>query len=394
MNTAILKALLFTPAGKRPSGEWIWGLPVIYWGLPGIGKSQIVGSVARMCGLQIFVIIASIREPADFLGLPVPQDGKLVYLPPAWAQEAADCDFAVIFLDETTTCAPATQAALLRCTLDRVVGELELPGGVRFVCAANPKNVAVGGRDIAPPLANRLLHCDLGLPSVDAWRRYMIGGGGDAHDEEPIDPQIEQNRVLAVWDEAYAAARGLWSAFVRKMPGSLMDMPPPGDAQASRAWPSPRSMETAARATAAGVVHGMSEIDSDAMIAMAIGGKTSGKFAMFRSDNKMPDIVDWLDGKIAWEPDVMRPDLTYAVFDGAAALLKPKQNDAKLSEVRAARANKLWSYMAPIVLTTPDIAVNAGVTLAGAGFTSGPIATKVMAKLLPVIKAAGMLRNV
>lgn len=393
LNTAILKALLFTPAGRRANGEWIWGLPVIFWGMPGVGKSQITAAIARIAGMTVFVILASIREPADFLGLPVPQDGVLKYMPPEWARAAANCDFACIILDETTTCAPATQAALLRVIHERVVGDLELPGTVRMICAANPKSIAVGGRDISAPLANRMLHYECGMPDVDSWREYMIGGGGDSHDDVDTNPEEEQNRVLNLWPEAYASARGLWSSFMRKFPALLMQMPPAGNPQASRAWPSPRSCEMAARCTASAIVHRMDEIDSDRMIAMAVGEVVAKQFNTFMSENSMPDIVDWLDGKVEWEPDPRRPDLTFAVFDSAAALIKPKGEDAKAQEKRQARADALWHHMAIVSKTTPDVAVNAGITLVGAGFGGGEIATDIMADLMPVVDAAGMLRN-
>jgi MoxR-like ATPase len=392
MNTAILQAVWFTPAGRRANGEWVWGLPIIYWGKPGIGKSSIVGQVARICGLSAFVVIASIREPADFLGLPMPVGGKLSYLPPAWARDAAECDMAVVLLDEVTTCSPATQAALLRVVLDRVVGDLQLPGGVRVVCAANPRDVAIGGRDLGAPLANRLLHDDLDGPSPDAWRAYMIGGGGDTAAEQNLDPVAEQDRVLARWREDYAWARGLWSAFVRQHPQALNGMPKPGDPQASRAWGSPRSLEMAARVTASARTHGLDDIDADQMLTMAVGPLIAGQFALFRHDTSMPDLPDWLDGKVTWEPDPTRPDRTYAVFDGAAALIQPRASTPAEEQVRARRAAALWAHMRPLVDTTPDIAVTAGITLTRAGFASGPEATAVMAALLPIVKAAGMLK--
>src|SRR5205823_11964182 len=66
-----------------------------------------------------------------------------------------------------STAPPAVQAAMLRIVLERVVGDLELPPGVRVVAAANPPEQAADGWDLAPPLANRLVHLDW---PVDAKR--------------------------------------------------------------------------------------------------------------------------------------------------------------------------------------------------------------------------------
>ena len=70
-------------------------------------------------GAVCITIIASISEPSDFLGLPIP-DGKggMSYASPAWAIEAnrlaADGKVVIVFFDELTTCPPSVQAAMLR----------------------------------------------------------------------------------------------------------------------------------------------------------------------------------------------------------------------------------------------------------------------------------------
>ena len=105
-------------------------------------------------------MIGSIREPADFAGLPVVIDGAVQMAPPLWARRLAAAGHGLLFLDELTTAPPAVQAAMLRVVLERVVGDLSLPEAVRVVAAANPPEEAADGWQLSAPLANRLVHLD------------------------------------------------------------------------------------------------------------------------------------------------------------------------------------------------------------------------------------------
>jgi MoxR-like ATPase len=128
----------------------VWGLPIRIIGGPGTAKSDLVTQVARAAGLHVQVVIASLRDPTDFIGLPVPgNNGSVKYAPPDWALQAAELGNSVVFLDEISTCAPAVQAALLRVVLDRVVGDFALPPTVRIVAAQNSVEDSAGGYDLA-----------------------------------------------------------------------------------------------------------------------------------------------------------------------------------------------------------------------------------------------------
>ena len=117
ISTQTLQTLITTPGigGRR-------GLRPLLWGKPGTGKTATLESLARAMGAVCITIIASISEPSDFLGLPIP-DGKggMSYASPAWAIEAnrlaTSGKLVIVFFDELTTCPPSVQAALLRVCL-------------------------------------------------------------------------------------------------------------------------------------------------------------------------------------------------------------------------------------------------------------------------------------
>ncbi|WP_239091656.1 MoxR family ATPase, partial [Streptomyces sp. SID14478] len=137
-------------------------LPVLLWGEPGIGKTAALTQLAASLDLPLTTVIASVHEPSDFSGLPIVGDDPAVQgvpmAPPQWAVELVRAGRGLLFLDELSTATPAVQAALLRVVLERRVGALQLPAGVRIVAAANPPASAADGWELSPPLANRFVH--------------------------------------------------------------------------------------------------------------------------------------------------------------------------------------------------------------------------------------------
>ena len=133
-------------------------VPVLLWGAPGTGKTSAIRAMADAMGLPCETVIASIREPSDFAGLPIVVGGEVRFAPPSWARRLAEAGRGLLFLDELSTAPPAVQAALLRVVLERAVGDLTLPDEVAVVAAANPPEQAADGWDLSAPLANRLCH--------------------------------------------------------------------------------------------------------------------------------------------------------------------------------------------------------------------------------------------
>src|SRR5919206_4227820 len=135
-------------------------VPVLLWGAPGTGKTSVVRALAEAAGWPCETVIASIREPADFAGLPIvtgsvhADDVAVAFAPPAWARRLRSAERGLLFFDEISTAPPAVQAALLRVVLERTVGDLALPAGVAVVAAANPPEQAAGGGGLSPPPAH------------------------------------------------------------------------------------------------------------------------------------------------------------------------------------------------------------------------------------------------
>lgn len=379
----MLKAMLFTPWLKGK-----WGAPVNIEGPPGTAKTGMVEALGRECGLHVETILASLRRPEDFGGVPSPSTEKPGYferLADMWVAHVNAAGRAVAFFDEGNTAELDTMKALLRVLLDRVSGDTNLAPGVRIMWAQNRTEEAVDGHDLPAPLANRMLHLAWDGPSFDDWSEWLLTES-DGVPAQQIDPEKEERRVLAAWPQPFAKAKGLVTGFIHKMPGELHQQPPAGDPRSSKAWASRRTWEMATRTLAGSEVHGLAAAETETLVAGCVGEAAAVKFITYVTETDLPDIADLLDGKIAWKPDA-RLDRTMAVLSSCAAFVAPAD-----AEKRQARAGKLWEILDDNVKLAADLTVPAARALIKARLSKGiPAASQVLLKLHPVFEAAGLL---
>src|SRR3954471_11304638 len=239
-------------------------LPVLLWGEPGIGKTAALTQLADALELPLTTVIASVHEPSDFSGLPVigddPAEQGVPMAPPDWAVRLVRAGQGLLFLDELSTAPPAVQAALLRLVLERRVGALRLPPGVRIVAAANPRASAADGWELSPPLANRFVH----LHWVHDRDVVVRGLGG-------VWPRAELPRLVPErLPEAVAYARQAVCGFLEARP-TLIHRLPSTETRRGGAWPSPRSWEAALTLLAFGTAAGVSRDVLALLVRGAVG---------------------------------------------------------------------------------------------------------------------------
>ena len=210
---------------------------------------NLTSALAEALDLPLTTVIASVHEPSDFSGLPIVGDDPAAQgvpmAPPDWAVRLVRAGRGLLFLDELSTAPPAVQAALLRLVLERRIGALQLPPGVRIVAAANPRSSAADGWELSPPLANRFVHLQ--------WthdHEVVVRGLGGTWPRATL-PRLDPERL----PEAVAFARRAVCGLLAARP-ALVHRLPSSETRRGGAWPSPRSWEMALRliafATAAG----------------------------------------------------------------------------------------------------------------------------------------------
>ena len=106
--------------------------PAFIWGPPGAGKSSIVKEAASGAGLELLDVRASLLDPTDLRGIPAIEDGAS-----GVHRAFGSTSSGVLFFDELNAAPPLVQVSLYQLTLDRRVGEYELPRGWRILAAGN-----------------------------------------------------------------------------------------------------------------------------------------------------------------------------------------------------------------------------------------------------------------
>jgi MoxR-like ATPase len=342
-------------------------VPVLLWGAPGTGKTSLIQGLAHAAGLPCETVIASIREPSDFAGLPVVAGGQVNFAPPRWAVTLAEAGEGLAFFDEISTAPPAVQAALLRVVLERTVGDLQLPDGVSVVAAANPPEQAADGWELSAPLANRFCHLDW---PVDA-RAVADGFAGGWH--TPVPPEIPPG-----WEERIPVVRSWIAGFMTVRPTLALAVPE-DPASAGRAWPSPRSWDMAARLFAAAEACG--EGGAQALLVRgAIGDGPGVEFLTWLAEADLPDP----EAALA-DPDSFvlpeRGDRAYAALTSIAA--------AASANPSGGRWEAGWQIFGRVGQQVPDVAAAAARTLARAR-PSGAAIPEEVKSFLPLLRDAGL----
>ena len=146
--------------------------PIMMWGAPGIGKSDIVKQIADSEGRQVIDIRLPLWEPTDIKGIPYynSAENNMVWASPAELPTDPKSN-AIVFLDELNSAAPAVQAAAYQLILNRRVGQYHLPEGVSIVAAGNRDSDKGVTYRMPAPLANRFVHIELRV-DYDDWLQW------------------------------------------------------------------------------------------------------------------------------------------------------------------------------------------------------------------------------
>lgn len=295
MRPALIMAILDREFRSTRSGHHT---PVMLWGPPGVGKSQMVAQTAARYSVPMIDIRLSQMEPTDLRGIPFRVGDVVEWAIPAMLPDASrHGPEGILFLDEITSAAPTVSAAAYQLILDRRLGEYTVPEGWTIFAAGNRQGDRGVTFSMPAPLANRFSHFEVNT-HLDDWVAWAYGAGID-------------ERVIA---------------FLRFRPELLFDFDP---AHNPVAFPSPRSWEFAHR----GLQKFQDNPDLLLGALQACVGPAAGIELKAFIDNldNLPDI----DAIIAGNPGPVpkETDLQYAVASalvGRAIRAKDKADETKV----------------------------------------------------------------
>jgi hypothetical protein len=257
--------------------------PVMLWGPPGVGKSQMVAQIAASHAVPVIDIRLSQMEPSDLRGIPFRADDRVEWAVPALLPDTIRHGAeGILFLDEITSAPPAVSAAAYQLILDRRLGEYKVPDNWAIFAAGNRQGDRGVTYTMPAPLANRFSHFEVET-NLDDWVLWAYRNGID-------------ERIIA---------------FLRFRPELLFDFDP---AHNPIAFPSPRSWEFAHR--------GLQKFSDHPQLLQgtlqACVGPAAGVelHAFVNSLDQMPDLDAIVAGEEVTVPEEI--DLQYAV---AAALV-------------------------------------------------------------------------
>lgn len=153
--------------------------PVMLWGAPGVGKSQMVAQIAENHNVPLIDIRLSQMEPSDLRGIPFRVGDLVEWAVPAMlpnAQRHGKCG--ILFLDEITSAPPSVSAAAYQLILDRKLGEYEVPEGWAIIAAGNRQGDRGVTYSMPAPLANRFSHYEVEV-NLDDWVAWAYLNGID-----------------------------------------------------------------------------------------------------------------------------------------------------------------------------------------------------------------------
>lgn len=153
---------------------------IMLWGMPGVGKSQAVRTIADRVSqktrknTRVVDVRLLLFNPIDLRGIPVADVTKTfaIWLKPKLFDMDPSSDVVnFLFLDEISAAPPSVQSAAYQITLDRVIGEHKLPDNCYVICAGNRTTDRSVAYKMPKALANRLCHFVVESDFV-SWQKW------------------------------------------------------------------------------------------------------------------------------------------------------------------------------------------------------------------------------
>lgn len=146
--------------------------PVMLWGPPGIGKSDIVHQLADNTGRDLRDVRISQLDSVDLRGVPSVSNGITHWNPPDFLPQDPNSR-GLLFLDEINSGSTSTMAAAYQLVLNRQLGTYKLPPGWAVVAAGNRLQDRSIVNAMPAALRNRFIHIEVEA-NIDDWCLWAL----------------------------------------------------------------------------------------------------------------------------------------------------------------------------------------------------------------------------
>ena len=171
------EALSILTAGWQAQSSGALTASWMLHGRPGVGKTEVVQTLATRIGAVLHDLRLTTIEPQDLRGLPYYDHdaGKTVWYRP---EDLPDDDApAILFLDELTAASPMLQPTVYGLLQERRVGRHRLPDTVMIIAAGNRLEDGAIAHDMGSALSDRLIHMVVQADAGDWLKNYALPAG-------------------------------------------------------------------------------------------------------------------------------------------------------------------------------------------------------------------------
>jgi len=295
------------------------GIPLNWWGDPGVGKTEIISLVAENCGFKPHIKILSQLTPDSFLGIPYVNKSSGDNIPvteraiPKWLKEILNDQKegrkSVIILDEMNLGEVGMLKTVLQTISQKVIGEHSLGKDFPIITIGNPANLALYSTPLEPPMQTRYMSMKWDL-NIKGFIDYLKG----SREMESLA------RTPETWKERIPDARYMVADFIEKKIGSTPDIVygiPENASNRSEmdSYRTPRTWTMAATAYAWNAERGSDERLTRKMVGGLVGTGGAREFVEYASKQDLSNpeklLANPIDVKI---PD--RGDRVMAMLNG------------------------------------------------------------------------------
>jgi len=224
--------------------------PIMIWGAPGIGKTDIVKQLADRLGVPVILIDLSRMDPLDIGGLPVPAKTKTAEgeemdvftsaIADVWPRSNGENGKGgIIFFDEFNNSSERTMNASHNLLLGSSIGKYKLPSQWVIFAAGNRHSDNPRVTSLSTPVSNRLAHVNL-ITDVEEFEKWATSEKG-----------IDKAKEIEEDGKKFGIGTGLKKidpsvlAFLKYRPNLLWDAKAGNSKEERYLLPSPRSWTNA-----------------------------------------------------------------------------------------------------------------------------------------------------
>lgn len=317
-------------------------------GPAGVGKSEMVRSIARELGVNLYTLIGSLADPTDINGFPVVAQGVRVqskytntdhpvleFAPRRWMVDANGGEGAIIFLDELTSAPGPVRAAMLHLLTQWEAGDFKLdPNLVGFVTAFNDADEAVNGSELGFPMVNRLTHFAFPMTheAVREWTNQFPGYWGHPKPVRFLGREIPEDFLMRARSSISGYIQREQDAWhyrlLMKSKGGKKDKEKSNEELSmgqhpQTGAPTPRSWDRVGRHVALAAAEGKHPLTAMARIVGEIGEGQAASFEVYLQNVSLPDPEEVIKNAESWNPSG-RLDVDWATLMSVSAAIRGK----------------------------------------------------------------------